>query len=77
MLRDPLAEQRQAQERDENDLQVAEHRREARADVVDRLVPEREVDREHDARDQREPPLRARCVGCARATPATPRNGSA
>jgi hypothetical protein len=41
--RRPLAEQRPRRDRDEHDLQVAERRRQARADIVDRVMPEDQV----------------------------------
>jgi len=49
--------QRPGGDRDEHDLEVAERRREARAHVVDRVVPEDQVDGEERARGRRETPV--------------------
>ena len=46
---DPLAQHRPRGERDDHHLEVAEHRREPGADVLDRVVPEDQVAREEHA----------------------------
>ena len=56
-------------EGDDHDLEVAEHRRQARADVVDRLVPEDQVGREEDPGDEREALLAGRARAVAPALP--------
>ena len=58
--RDRLAEQRQCEERHDDDLQVAQHGRQPRADVADRVVPDHDVDREQHARGGRQPALARR-----------------
>jgi hypothetical protein len=50
-----LPEEGPGSQRDDDDLDVAEHRREAGADRGDRMVPQDEVGHEEDARDEREP----------------------
>ena len=70
----PLAERRPGQHAHEHDLHVAEHRRQARAHRLDRVVPEREVGREQHARRPRR--ARARAAGAARSGGARPRRAA-
>ena len=75
-----LREHRPGDERDDHDLQVAEHGRQPGADVGDRLVPEDQVGGEEQPGDQRQPLLarpRAGRSGAARATRAARAAGTA
>ena len=56
---DPLAQQRPRGERDDHHLQVAEHRRQPGADILDRVVPEDQVAREEHAGGGGEPAVAA------------------
>ncbi len=52
-----LAEKRPGEQADQDDLQVAEHRREAGADLLDALVPGDQVDREEETGEPGQPAL--------------------
>ena len=53
--RRPLPEDQPRDDADDQDLEVAEDRRQPRPDVFDGVVPERQVTREEDAGDERQP----------------------
>ena len=61
--RDALAADEPGEQRHDDDLEVAEHGREAGADVLDRVVPDDQVDGEEHARGQRRASARAAARG--------------